>query len=733
MMLRSNRRLAPLGGRRAGASAPASWFGMARLRMLKHPHYAGVALIASVLALGTFVSAQQPAAQTPQATFRSTTRLIVQTVTVKDKNGKTIEGLKKEDFTVTEDGQPEDIAFVEFQRVQPGTDAQAAAAAPKPTVVPPVPPDGVAPVISTPPAGAIRYQDRRLLVLYFDTASMPPGDLLRAYTNAIKYVDSQMAPADVIALMEYKGGAVRVRQDFTDDRARLKEVVQTMLYGEDKDGDGIPDNTELGTAFGQDDAEFNIFNTDRQLAALQTAIAMLRPLPEQKTLIYFASGIRLNGTDNQAQLRATVNAAIRANVTLNPIDARGLVALAPLGDATQQSPGGLAMFNGGRAQTLANNFQRSQDTLFSLAKDTGGKAMFDYNDLSKGIVDAANALSSYYILGYYSTHTTTDGKFRRVKVSLNGTLSADLSYRQGYFADKSFANFSAAEKDRQLEEALMLEDPITEIPIAVEVNYFQLNRAEYFVPVAVKIPGSELTLARRRGAARTLIDFIGEIKDEFGYTQQNVRDKLDIKLTDDAANQIAARPVQYETGFTLLPGKYVIKLLARDAETGRIGTYQTSFVIPNLEREEKRVPISTVVLSAQRVPLGDELFTVKKAEAAQNASPLVSSGEKLVPSVTRVFSKSRDMYVFLQAYERKQTAFEPLVAFVTFYKGQDKIFETRPMAVTDGMDPKSKAVPLRFSVPLSQFEPGRYDCQVTVLDPASQKAAFWQAPIVVVP
>ena len=695
-------------------------------------HATVAAAVALSLALGTFVSAQQPPAQTPQATFRSTTRLIVQTITVKDKNGNTVEGLKKEDFSVTEDGQPQEVAFVEFQRVQPNADATAVTAS-KPTVVPPVPPDGVAPVISTPPGGAIRYQDRRLLVLYFDTSSMPPGDLLRAYSNAIKYVDSQMAPADIVALIEYKGGAVRVRQDFTDDRNRLKEVIQTMLYGEDKDGDGIPDNTELGTAFGQDDAEFNIFNTDRQLAALQTAIAMLRPLPEQKTLIYFASGIRLNGTDNQAQLRATVNAAIRANVTLNPIDARGLVALAPLGDATQQSPGGLAMFNGGRAQTLANNFQRSQDTLFSLAKDTGGKAMFDYNDLSKGIVDAANALSSYYILGHYSTHTATDGKFRRVKVALNGTLSADLSYRQGYFADKSFTNFTAAEKERQLEDALMLEDPITEIPIAVEVNYFQLNRAEYFVPVAVKIPGSELTLARRRGAARTLIDFIGEIKDEFGYTQQNVRDKLDIKLTDDAANQIAVRPVQYETGFTLLPGKYVIKLLARDAETGRIGTYQTSFVIPNLEREEKRVAISTVVLSAQRVPLGDELFTVKKAEAAQSASPLVSGGEKLVPSVTRVFSKTRDMYVFLQAYERKSATFEPLIAFVSFYRGQDKVFETRPMAVTDGMDPKSKAVPLRFSVPLSQFEPGRYDCQVTVLDPASQKAAFWQAPIVVVP
>ena len=114
----------------------------------------------------------------------------------------------------------------------------------------------------------------------------------------------------------------------------------------------------------------------------------------------------------------------------------------------------------------------------------------------------------------------------------------------------------------------MLDNPVTEITIALEVNYFQLNSAEYFVPVAVKIPGSELALAKRRGALRTLIDFIGEVKDDNGYTIQNMRDKLDIPLDKETAEKLATSPIQYETGFTLLPGKYVIKLLARDAETG---------------------------------------------------------------------------------------------------------------------------------------------------------------------
>ena len=349
-----------------------------------------------------------------------------------------------------------------------------------------------------------------------------------------------MSPADAVAIVTFQRGAVRVRQDFTDNRALLREAMQALIFGDDQDGDGLPDPLP-GTAFGQNDGEFNIFNTDRQLAALQTAVTMLRPIPGQKSLIFFASGLRLNGTDNHAQLRATVNAAIRANVAIHTIDARGLVAAAPLGDATRPSPGGVGMFDGRFANAASTNFQRSQDSLYALAKDTGGRPMFDYNDLSVGIVQAADSMTSYYLIGYYSTHTAEDGRFRRVKVSLNGGIEGELSYRQGYFADKAFAKFTSADKERQLEDALMLENPITDISIAMEVNYFQLNRAQYFVPVAVKIPGSELALARRGGAQRTVIDFIGEVKDEYGYTMQNVRDKLDIKLSDETAGA-ACRP-----------------------------------------------------------------------------------------------------------------------------------------------------------------------------------------------
>src|SRR5580693_7083021 len=404
---------------------------------------------------------------------------------------------------------------------------------------------------------------------------------------------------------------------------------------------------------------------------------MIGQLNEKKSLIYFASGLRLNGIDNQAQLRATVDAAIKAGVSFWPVDARGLVAEAPLGDATQGSPGNSGMYTGAAALATTSNFQQSQDTLFALAGDTGGKALFDNNDLTRGIVQAQEAISDYYILGYYTSNKVQNGRFRRVKVSLTNDSSATLTYRQGYYADKLFSRFTAVDKERQLEDALMLEDPVTELSIAMEIDHFQLNRAEYFVPIIVKIPGRELALAKRGGAEHTLIDFVGEIKDLVGGTTvSNVRDNVNIKLTDATAAELAHRPIEYDTGFTLLPGKYMIKFLARDDETGRIGTYQTNFTIPNLNKEVARVAISSVVLSSQRVELKDALFNAQKNKdrvKEDDVNPLVQDGKKLIPSVTRVFSTTRDIYVYFQAYKQTPSPGNPpLFAFVSLYKGDTK-------------------------------------------------------------
>ncbi len=472
---------------------------------------------------------------------------------------------------------------------------------------------------------------------------------------------------------------------------------------------------------------------------------MLGHVSEKKSLIYFASGLRLNGIDNEAQMHAMADAAIRAGVSIWTVDARGLVAMAPMGDATQGSSGGQAMYTGASALAMTTGLQQSQDTLYAIAADTGGKAFLDNNDLTRGIVQAQQAISDYYLLSYYTTNTEPNGKFRRIQIALKDNQEAKLDYRQGYYADKVFQKFNEVDRERQLEEALMLEDPITDLTIAMEIDYFQLNRAEYFVPIIVKIPGRELALARRGGAEYTRIDFIGEIKDLVGGTTvSNVRDKIDQKLSGFTATQLATRPIEYAAGFTLLPGKYSMKFLARDNETGRIGTYQTTFVIPNLNKEEKRIPISAVVLSSQREDLNNAIYDAVKAKdrAKENAvDPLVQDGKRLLPSVTRVFGTGHQIYVYFQVYKQQtqvstsQTETppqHPLVAYITLFQGSKKVYETPPKSIIPNPASRLDTMPLNFDLSVDNLPRGEYDCQVTVLDPSTQKAAFWRAPIMLV-
>jgi len=439
--------------------------------------------------------------------------------------------------------------------------------------------------------------------------------------------------------------------------------------------------------------------------------------------------------NNQAQLTATVNAAIKANVSFYPIDARGLVASAPLGDATKGSSSASSVRTGGAQLSAQSTFQAQQETLTTLAGDTGGKALLDENDLSVGIVQAQKDISSYYIIGYNSANTNLDGHYRKIDLKIKNNLAAKLDYRRGYFASKNWGKFDSEDKERQLTEALMMGDPITDIEVKAEIDYFRLSRASYFVPVEVKIPGSDLELAKHGNSERTRLDFIGVVKDSKGQVTGggNVRDYVELDLKGEKAVEITKHPVAYDTGFTLKPGAYSLKFLVRENETGKMGTFESKFVIPDLTTDQPSLPTSSVILSNQIQPLTEALYSAEKDKNLLALNPLVVNKEKLIPSVTRVFKKSQDMFVYVETYEPLAATTEPVVAAVAFFKGKTKAFETEPLIVKEGLDAKSKALPVRFSVPLGSLKPGEYTCQVTLLNPAAHKSSYTRTQIYVTP
>jgi VWFA-related protein len=684
----------------------------------------------SILLCAT-LAGQQPA-DTPL--FKASANLVIVTVFVKDKDGKPLRGLNKDDFQVYENSKQQPVSVFEFEELS------APPAAAKGTALL-TPEEHDLNVKSTTPQGSVRYQNRRLLVLFFDWSSLPTADQVRAKAAAEKYVTEKMTPADLVSLVSF-GTKLKVDQEFTDDRDQLISVIRRYHTGESSElasDANTTEDTSDDSAYAADETEFNIFNTDRKLGALEDLARKFSALPEKKAVVYFSSGVSRTGTENESQLRATVNAAVRSNVSFYPVDVRGLTATPVGGDASTASGGtGTGMYSGQSQGNQRQQFLDSQDTLRSLAADTGGKPALDTNDLGVGIQLAQQEVQSYYILGYYSSDDRRDGQFRRVEVKLTPqTLArthAKLDYRNGYFAEKEFKAFNSADKEKQLEDALLLGDPATDLPLAVEVNWFRMGKDKYFVPVALKIPGSEVPLKKAGSAETTTFDFIGQVRNSKGATVGTVRDSIKIQLRDHNAGQLASRHLIYDTGFTLVPGRYSVKMLARENQTGKMGTFEASFVVPDLDDVKDSARLSSVVWSAQKAPVSDAIGLADKNLKKQATHPLVQGQQKLLPSVTRVFHNGQTLYAYAEIYDptMPETFNKPFVAAeVGLYGGNKLVAESRPVMINALKEGRSKTAPIMVELPLKDLAPGEYVAQLSVFDQAGQKFTFSRSPVVV--
>ncbi len=671
--------------------------------------------------------------ETPR--FSLTTSVVTVNVTVLDKDGKPIDNLTKNDFEIYEDGKLQKLQAVDFQRLT---------SAPLPTLtadnaVPPPAPKAYNPDLEKAAAKTTlmsKYQDRRLMVLLFDFSSMQPAEQARARDAAIRFLKSQMTSSDSVSVMVFSS-SLKTIQDFTSDRDLLINTIDKFRLGESSENASVADEgsdaQDTSGQFVADETEFNIFNSDLKLSALEDAARTLGQYPEKKALIYISSGIQKNGDDNQSQLRATVNTAIRANVAFYPIDARGLSALVPGGDATAASPFGTNIYSGSAQVGNRNNFNNQQETLATLAIDTGGKALLDSNDLAEGIRQVQKDFSSYYVLSYVSANTAQDGKYRRIQVKLAprlATLRAKLDYRQGYYGATTFAHMRDADKESQLSQALLSDNPVTDMPIAVEIDYFRMEKAKYFVPISVKIPGSALIFQGKGSKQATELDFIAEVLDARKRPAATVRDTIPLKISTDVAGQINQKSIQYDTGVTLTPGSYSLRFVARENGNGKVGTFEAPFTIPDLSTE-KKLRTSSVVLSNQREPIADQVAGVKNSKKLVAANPLIADGEKLLPNVTRVFRPSQTMLVYTEVYDPTIPDFLPenfrranIQASLALYKDNKKIFESPAVRANKLNDSREGTLPVWLQIPLASIAPGKYDCQVNLIDDFGRKFAF---------
>jgi VWFA-related protein len=676
-----------------------------------------------------------PLSSKGQFTLKTSTEVVLVNVTVRDKNDHFVKDLKAGDFTILEDGKKQDIVSLDVEN----TDSVVSAESPSPLLLGDLntTPNAPAPARLTTEQER-ELQDRRLIVLFFDLTSMQTEEIERAAKSALDYAEHQMAPADLVSVVTLSN-SLNVDLDFTADKEELKTVMGGFTAGT---GEGFADgaaadanadaaeSTDAG--FTPDETEYNIFNTDRRLQALVSLANELSVVPQRKSVIYFSGGMQRTGVENQTQLRAAINAATRANLAFYTIDVRGLEAVVPGGAAGggggrggggRGGGGGNSVYSGrGVLSQYDTNFS-SQETLVTLATDTGGRAFLDTNDFAPAFAKVQEDTSFYYLLGYISTNAQRDGRYRRITLRVNRPELKDarLDSRKGYYAATDFQHSTRESREQQLQEQLISDVPSTDFPVYVSTGYFRMADNRYFVPVSVVVPGSQIPFTRASEQDRATLDVMAVMRDEGKRPFGTVRDT--VRFAVNTSQEVQRKNVQYNSGFLLPPGRYTVKFVVRENQTGRMGSFEAAVIVPDLRAAP--VKVSSIVLSNQKQP------------GKQRNNPLVRDGNEIVPNVTHVFSSSQHLYFYYEVYDpaKPEDAEEKTAARVltnvAFYKGSVKAYETPLLEANQVNLTDRKATAFELDVPLAELKPGFYTCQINVVDDVAGKFVFPRVALLV--
>jgi VWFA-related protein len=693
-------------------------------------------VIAAVLVAGMVVSpmgvpsaavAQQPGAGI--TTIVANVNRVLTNVVVRDKKtGALIKGLKESDFQIFEDKKPQKITTFDYQNVDEAVTLDEAQTVSGTTTTKK---KSIAEIVNNQFAAAPEeLKDRRLIVMFFDLSSMQPEDVTRAVDAAKDYINNHMAPADLAASVSLVSG-LSMDQDFTSDKAALLAAV-SKYDGTEGSGFDTNDNTsDDSTSFQADDSEFSALNTDRQLYAIRTVCKSMEKVEQKKSMLYFSGGLSRQGIENQASIRAATNECVKADTAMYAVDTRGLQALNPVGNASQGSKRGTASYSGASMQNQLNSNFNSQETLGTLASDTGGKLFTDSNDFGPAFQQVQHDTEAYYIIGFRSTNPARDGGYRHLTINLVGHPEAKLEYRPGYYAPADFQHAKSEDRELALTEQMRSDVPATDVAIYLQALYFRLEDGKFYIPISVVVPGSQIHATTVKDKDKANIDFLGQVKNAQGIAVGQVRQT--IPLSVDANQQLQKRNIQYSTGFTLAPGKYHVKFVVRENQSGNMGSFETDIQVPDMKKTPLK--LSSIVMSSQHTP-----NTAKKV-----VDPLVRDGQEWVPNVAHVFRQDQHLFFLYEVYSptkdkdanaaapattqvpgltKRETGPVRVLTSIEFLLGGVKVYET-PMVEANAINvPERDAVGFQFDVPLTGLKPGTYVCQVNVIDDAGGTFSF---------
>src|SRR5581483_1046965 len=629
--------------------------------------------------------------------LRIETELVQIDVVVVDKQGKLVRDLKREDFEIHEDGKPQPVSYFSI-----GTSVHPAAwlrTEPKGS--------GKGPEITkstaTPEASAGRY-----IVLAVDDFHLATGNLMQAKQALLRFVDQQLVGSDQVALIT-TSGSLGLYQQFTTGRTALQRAINRLSVQEravtnsfdvpritpyqaelieDNDSEAFElavQELSRKTRVPRQSAEAEVRGkarmivaentsfTNATLSTIEETIRSLRPLNGRKVMVLVSDGFLLGGASQgkHYDVRRITDAATRSGVVIYSIDARGLVAVIPGGDASQ--PGfGIESMPGARSRIESASVEAQRDGLNALAYDTGGFAVFNNNDLNLGLQKVLDDNETYYVMAYEPETVWRDGRFHKIEVRVKGRPELKVRTRKGYLARDEKAERKAAEKaekdaeklktllpekqEKEIKEAKTAQVrtaigslfPLRGIPVEMSADFLDTGEPGSMAVVGARLDVSGVKFEQIGGRYCARLEIVTMIFDEKGKIAASISDQPDLKLKPETFERARQNGIRYGRTFPLKPGFYQVRLAVREEGSAQLGSAAQWVEIADLG--QKKLTLSSIFLTTSAGDLKQSLASTGSTQNPEN------SNEQQVRQVTRRFKRGTSFNFTLFIYNAKADA-----------------------------------------------------------------------------
>jgi VWFA-related protein len=648
----------------------------------------------------------QDPSQPPPLTFRAEVNYVEVDARVLDAQGRFLPDLSVNDFQLFEDGKPQNVTVFSLVNL-PVERAERPLFAKQP----------IEPDVQT----NLATREGRVYLLVLDDLHVQALRSNLVKRAAKRFVERYIGANDMAAVVT-TGGRTETAQDFTTNQRLLLSAIDKFMGRKLRSSvmNRIEEEARTRGVRGANERINDPDDFERGYQARNT-LTTLKNVAEylenvrgrRKAVVFFSEGIdydindvfnNRDATTIMDATRETIAAATRANVSIYGIDARGLTNMGDDSIEIGSFPDDPTLGLGPMA--LQNELRLGQDSLRVLAEETGGFAAVNTNDMDGAFQRVVDDNSSYYVLGYYPANDRRDGRFRKIEVKVNRP-GVTVDARRGYVAPRGRAADANAKlagpKDAtpELREALSSPVGVTSLPLAATAAMFKGPDKNASVVVSLLIGGRDLPLVEKAGLFTNELEVALTATNVDGKVTGGDRNTLQLSLKPDSVTRVRAGGFRLVTSLDLAPGRYQLRVAARESIARRAGSVLYDLEVPDFSKQP--ISISSIALTSGSSAL---------SPTARPKDPLA----KLLPapiSTFREFPQNDEIAIFTEVYDNNVAQPHKVEIRMTVKaEGGTTVFETREEH--DSAELKGSAGGFGFTnrFPLAKFEPGLYVLRV---------------------